>query len=113
MAYRALVVGDDVKVVKAGAWTGMFGKVLSLEGDYIKVECSSWSDMPPETHYFTDEQLLLSNGNPHAGFQCESNDEDDFAEKFEYRADSVILRELLERVATLEKQMLDVLKLAA
>lgn len=108
MAYRVLEIGDDVKVSCFGHEDhGQFGKVVEFVDGRVKVDLGGYDGM------FRADYLLVSTGNPYAAFQCEVDDEDDFVETFEYRADSVILRELLERVATLEKQMLDVLKLAA
>ena len=111
MAYRDLEVGDDVKVKKyKSEWHGHFGVV-----EEVRDNGSVIVDLGDSIfRNFDKDQLLVSTGNPHIGFQCESEyDEDDFAESLEYRADSAILRELLGRVENLEKQMLDMKQKAA
>lgn len=111
MAYRDLESGDDVKVKNYGSeWHGHFGVVEKVRDNGLVLV-----DLGDSTsRIFDKDQLLVSTGNPHIGFRCESDyDEDDFAESLEYQADSFILRELLERVGKLEKEMLDMKQKAA
>lgn len=102
MAYRTLVVGDDVKIVKCGDWTGMFGKVLDSSGDLITVKFRSWRGGHSSVAKFTSDKLLLSNGDPYNHCDYTYDDEEEKEED-----DQTVLRSLLERVAKLEKEMLD------
>lgn len=108
MAYRELVIGDDVKIVKCQEWSGHFGKVLDIEGEFIKVQFSSWRNEPSLTHYFTEDKLLLSTGNPYRNETLMYDYTDpDYDEEDEQPSDSQIMQDLLQRVAKLEKEMLD------
>lgn len=107
MAYRKLEVGDDVKIVKCNDWSGMFGEVLSIEGDFHKVRFHSWKEGSDLTHYFTSDKLLVSNGNPYANMMLSQEDEDSFFHDEEV-GDSEIMQQLLQRVAKIEKQIANI-----
>lgn len=109
MAYRALVVGDDVKIVKCGDWSGLFGKVLTVEGMFYKVRLQLWGNKGFAEHYFTEDHLLISTGNPHRHLMLTKDDEDSFFhdEDDSEMTDSEIMQDLLQRVSKLEKEVLD------
>lgn len=109
MAYRDLVIGDNVKIVKCEEWSGMFGEVLAVEGGFAKVKFSSWRNEPSSTRYFMKEQLLVSTGNPYAKYDPNHPDYEPFEDEDDddCHSDSQVLKSLLERVAKLEKEMLD------
>lgn len=111
MAYRALVVGDDVKIRDFGNdWHGNFGEVLDIEGAFVKVLFHSWHDGPSTTAYFTEDKLLLSVGNPYRHIEMNQDDEDSFTNDEDLPTDDEVIQQLLQRVAKLEKEMLEMRK---
>jgi hypothetical protein len=113
VAYRKLEIGDDVKIVKCQEWSGQFGEVVGIEGQYIKVRFSSWRGEPSMTHYFTEDKLLVSTGNPYRNYSYEPDDDfEDFEVQTQYN-DQTILQALIERVSKLEKELLNMKSQAA
>lgn len=109
MAYRVLEIGDDVKVSCFGHEDhGQFGKVVGFVDGRVKVDLGGYDGL------FRADYLLVSTGNPYDNIGNETPMNDDwYFEDGPEMSDGELLQSLLERVATLEKQMLDVLKLAA
>ena len=104
MAYRDLKIGDNVKVSDVEhEMHGAFGVVMDVNGRWSVVELENlgrtqgYSDM-----IHCDNLLIADRCVPRYDYSYNEHEEDD-----DQPSDSQIMQDLLQRVAKLEKEMLD------